>query len=416
MRLYLHKIKYSSMLIVLVVIISCCLTFSSTIEGSVTLKSEYGFTNIETISSDPLLLPLYEVASYYGVEPQWNVTQEQMELSKDGINVRLMLGNQYALVNGSKLSLLSMPPAILQGTVVLSPKDTVGILSELLPSLNLSYDEALKAIAVTKKDSTPEPNNTVPQPESTVKKTSFDEEADFPGNFDLKTVVIDPGHGGHDSGASRAGIHEKDIVLDVSLRLAELLKSKTDLRVVMTRDTDVFIPLSQRTSIANKYPADSTLFLCIHCNAARSKVGGHGTESYVFNLEATDAEARALASRENEGEPMDLTIILSHCYHAGTEPYSLDIAKRALKTLTEELDLSNRGIRRAPFYVLAGTKMPATLIELAYVSNTSEREKLQSESFRQKAAEALFHSIMDFKGVIGKSIAKSKMNGEIQNP
>jgi N-acetylmuramoyl-L-alanine amidase len=397
-------------------ILAICIVFSSTVMGSVILKSESGSTNIDPISSDPLLLPLHEVVSYYGIEPQWNVTQEQMVISKDSANVWLTLGNQYALVNGSKLMLLSVPPTMLRGTVVTSPKDTVGILSELMPSLNFSYNEASTTIAVTKRDDKPNLNNTASQSEPTVTKSSSDEESDFPGNFELKTVVIDPGHGGHDSGANRAGVREKDIVLDVSLRLAELLKLKTDLKVVLTRDTDVFIPLSRRTDIANKYPANSTLFLCIHCNASRSKVGGYGTETYVFNLEATDNEARALASRENEGESMDLTMILSHCYHAGTEPYSLDIAKRTLRTLTEELDLSNRGVRHAAFYVLAGTKMPATLVELAYVSNTSEREKLQSESFRQRAAEALFHSIMDFKGVIGKSIAKSKMNGEIQNP
>ena len=416
MRSYLYNSKCSPLLIMFATILAICIVFSSTVMGSVILKSESGSTNIDPISSDPLLLPLHEIVSYYGIEPQWNVTQEQMVISKDSANVWLTLGNQYALVNGSKLMLLSVPPTMLRGTVVTSPKDTVGILSELMPSLNFSYNEASTTIAVTKRENKPNLNNTASQSEPTVTKSSVDEESDFPGNFELKTVVIDPGHGGHDSGANRAGVREKDIVLDVSLRLAELLKLKTDLKVVLTRDTDVFIPLSRRTDIANKYPANSTLFLCIHCNASRSKVGGYGTETYVFNLEATDNEARALASRENEGESMDLTMILSHCYHAGTEPYSLDIAKRTLRTLTEELDLSNRGVRHAAFYVLAGTKMPATLVELAYVSNTSEREKLQSESFRQKAAEALFHSIMDFKGVIGKSIAKSKMNGEIQNP
>lgn len=416
MRSYLYNTKCSPLLTIFTVILAIYIVFSSTVMGSVILKSESGSTNIDPISSDPLLLPLHEIVSYYGIEPQWNVAQEQMVISKDNTNVRLTLGNQYALVNGSKLMLLSVLPAMLRGTVVISPKDTVDIMSELIPSLNFSYDEVSTTISVAKRDDKPNLNNAVSQPEPMITKSSSDEESDLPGNFELKTIVIDPGHGGHDAGASRAGVREKDIVLDVSLRLAELLKLNTDLKVVLTRDTDVFIPLSRRTDIANKYPADSTLFLCIHCNAAPSKVGGYGTETYVFNLEATDNEARALASRENEGEPMDLTMILSHCYHAGTEPYSLDIAKRTLKTLTEELDLSSRGVRHAAFYVLAGTKMPATLIELAYVSNTSEREKLQSESFRQKAAEALFHSIMDFNGVIGKSVAKSKMNGEIQNP
>jgi N-acetylmuramoyl-L-alanine amidase len=417
MRLYLHTIKLNPLFIVFAVILACFVAFSSPVLGSVLLKLENDSKSIEPISSDPvILLPLHEVASCYGVDSQWSVAQEQMALSKDGICVRLTLGNPYALVNGSKLKILSTPPVILCGTVVLPPQDTATILSELFPSLNLTYNEAKATIEMSKVDSTPQSGISASPFKPKTRNSSFDDVSDFPGNFDLKTVVIDPGHGGHDSGASRAGVREKDIVLDVSLRLAELLRTKTDLKVVLTRDTDRFIRLSERTDIANRYPADSTLFLCIHCNAAPSKSGGRGTETYVFNLEATDNEAKALASRENEGEPMDLTIILSHCYHAGTEPYSQDIARRALNTLTDELGLSNRGVRHAAFFVLAGTKMPATLVELAYVSNSSERAKLQSASFRQKAAEALFDSIMSFKWSVSKSLAKNKTSGETNNP
>jgi len=415
MRLYLYNTKFNLLLIV--VILACFIVLSSPVLGSVLLNLENDSKSIEPISSDPvILLPLHEVASCYGVDSQWSVAQEQMALSKDGICVRLTLGNPYALVNSSKLKILSTPPVILCGTVVLPPQDTATILSELFPSLNLTYNEAKATIEMSKVDNTPQSDISASPFKPKTRNSSFDDASDFPGNFDLKTVVIDPGHGGHDSGASRAGVREKDIVLDVSLRLAELLRTKTDLKVVLTRDTDRFIRLSERTDIANRYPADSTLFLSIHCNAAPSKSGGRGTETYVFNLEATDNEARALASRENEGEPMDLTIILSHCYHAGTEIYSQDIARRALNTLTEKLDLSNRGVRHAAFFVLAGTKMPATLVELAYVSNSSERAKLQSASFRQKAAEALFDSIMSFKWSVSKSLAKNKTSGETNNP
>lgn len=379
--------------------------------GSITLKYVNKSTSIETFTSNPnILLPLNEIADYCGIDFLWNAPNEQITLSKEGRNVRLMIGNQYALINGTELAHLSLSPTVLSGAIVLQPKDTVLVLSKIFPFRTVTYDERTSTIAVISEEKPDSQKNAFTNDRFTGGNSAFYEGSDFPGNFNLKTVVIDPGHGGHDAGATRNKVYEKDIVLDVSKKLAELLRSKTKLNVIMTRSSDVFIPLPQRTSIANRYPADSTLFISIHCNASRSRVGGRGTETYVFDLEATDAEARALASRENEGEPMDLTMILSHCYHTGTEPYSLDVARRVQRSLTTKLDFDNRGVRRAPFYVLAGTKMPAILVELAYISNTEEREKLQSETFRQKIAEALYEAIIGFQDAVNKSLAKAKPN------
>lgn len=370
-------------------------------EGSITLKSDNDSVKIESLTNESTNISLYEVASYYKADFQWNSINEQIKLSKDKVNVRLTLGNPHILVNDRNLRLLSAPPFINQGAVALSPQDAVIILSELIPSMQFVYNEA-EASIIAKENNKPS--------DKVAFNNNFDDGQRLPGNFNLKTIVIDAGHGGHDPGANRSGVREKDVVLDISKRLAEILETKTSLKVVLTRDTDVFIPLSQRTSIANKYPPENTLFLCLHINASPSKTGGRGTETYIFNLEATDAEARALAKRENEGEAMDLTVILSHCYHTGTEPYSLEIANRVQKAITSQLGLDNRGVRRAPFYVLAGTKMPAILVELAYVSNPSEREKLNTPSFRQNAAEALYDAIMGFKGVVDRSLAKVKAN------
>ena len=391
-------------------IFAFCIILSLPALSAVTLKLDNKSTCIEQILSNPsLLLPLHEVADYYGIDFLWNAPNEQMILSKDGKSVRLAIKNQYALINGTKLVSLSTPPTILRGVFALSPKDTVSILSDIFPSKIVSYDEKATTLTMVNGKEEAKAENTITN-NKPVENPTFYESSDLPGNFDLKTIVIDSGHGGHDSGASRAGVHEKNIVLDVANKLGDILKSRTKFKVVLTRSTDVFIPLPQRTTIANRYPADSTLFICIHCNASPSKVGGHGTETYVFNLDATDAEARALAKRENEGEAMDLTMILSHCYHAGTEPYTLDIARRVQRSLTTKLDLDDKGVRKAPFYVLAGTKMPAILVELAYVSNTEEREKLQSDSFRQKAAEALYDAVMGFHDAVDRSLAKAKPN------
>ena len=408
MRPFLTNRLYYQMIFV----VSAILIFNFVIasESSITLNSDKDAIKIDFVSINTSLLPLYEVFSYYGADFQWDSTQEQISIKKGGVSINLTIGNPHILINNSKLKLLTEPPKIYQGVPVLSPKDTVTMLSNLIPSMIFTYDESESSIAAKKNLEYDSSTINSTKPKTQFDYINFNDGFDLPGNFDLRTVVIDAGHGGHDSGASRSGVHEKDIVLDVAKRLGKLLKNEKSLNVVLTRDTDVFIPLPQRTSIANRYPPDSTLFVCLHVNASPSKSGGSGTETYVFNLEATDAEARALAKRENAGEAMDLTIILSRCYHTGTEPYSLDIAKRVQRTLTSQLGLRDRGVRKAPFYVLAGTKMPAILVELAYVSNSEERQRMQTDSFRQQTAEALYDAIMGFKSAVSKSLVKAKAN------
>jgi N-acetylmuramoyl-L-alanine amidase len=130
-------------------------------------------------------------------------------------------------------------------------------------------------------------------------------------------------------------------------------------------------------------------------------------ETFVFDLRATDAEAAALAERENADEKMDLTYILNYYYHVGTEPYSLEGAKRLQTSLAKGLKLRNRGVKRAPFYVLSGTKMPAVLVELGFISNYYDRKKLGSASFRQSAAEALFGAIKGFSKAADKLIVRA---------
>jgi len=357
---------------------------------TVSLKFEDNSTNMESLADNPaILLPLHATALYYKIDFQWDPVQEQMVLSKDGVKAKLVLGNRHALVNESRLRPLSQPPIILRGAVAVPPRDIAFLLQDLLPSMDVSWDEAKSTIEVKKR-----PPHVPPVEDSST------------GRFELKTIVIDPGHGGHDPGAIRRSVQEKQMVLDVALRLAKLIKSRSDWECILTRNSDRFITLRHRTVIANQSPADGTLFISIHCNAARNSQA-RGLETFVFNLEATDAEAAALARRENADEKMDLTYILSHCYHAGTEPYSLEAAERLQTSLVKGLELRNRGVKRAPFYVLAGTKMPAVLVEIGFVSNYYDRKKLQNSSFRQSAAEALFDGIEAFDKAITKLIART---------
>ena len=355
---------------------------STPVAGSILLKFEDSSICMESLTDNPAILlpPLHATAHYYGIDVQWNSAQGQMVLSKNGAEARLMLGNQHVLVNGSELLALSESPVILDGAVAIPPRDIASILSDLLPSMDISWDKASTTIEAKRR-------------------------REGTGNFELKTIVIDPGHGGYDPGAVRSGAREKQIVLDIAIRLRELIKSRSNWEVVLTRDSDKYVALRSRTNIANQYLPDSTLFISIHCNSDRSS-SARGLETYLFNVEATDARAAALAKRENAGE-MSLEFILNHCYHVGTEPYSLEIAQKAQSALAGSLNLRSRGVKRGPFYVLAGTKMPAILIELGFISNSLERKKLQSKSFRQSTAEALFKAIKDFNTATGRSLVKA---------
>ncbi len=370
---------------------------SVSVANSISLKFEDNSMNMETLADNPaILLPLHAVAHYYKIDSQWDPVREQLRLSKEGSQIKVVPGNRHALLEGAyttapMLIPLLEPPKILNGAVVLLPQDTVRILSELFPFMSVSWDEAKTTITVEKRTSPSQPDLA---------------RSEMAGKFQLRTIVVDPGHGGHDPGAVRSGIREKQIVLDIATRLEKLIESRSDWKVIMTRDSDRYIALQRRTEIANRSPADSTLFISIHCNAHR-RTSGRGLETYLFNMRATDAEAAALAERENAEEKMDLAYILSNCYHVGTEPYSLEAAQKVQSLLVRRLGLRNRGVKRAPFYVLAGTKMPAILVELGFVSNYYDRRKLQSSSFRQSAAEALFDAIKYFDEANSKLLLKA---------
>ncbi len=218
------------------------------------------------------------------------------------------------------------------------------------------------------------------------------------------TVVIDPGHGGRDAGAmGPRGLMEKDITLDIGLRLRKLLQGQRTLRVVMTRTEDVFIPLEERTALANRSKAD--FFISIHVNAApRSKAMGF--ETYYFTKEPSDSQARASAIQENlalnfEGTtPRDpegyLKVTLGDLLNDAFRKGSSELAEILLNELDTILAVENRGVKSGPFYVLAGAAMPSVLVEVAFISNLQEERKLQSEAYRQRLAEALAAGVTKF--------------------
>jgi N-acetylmuramoyl-L-alanine amidase len=217
----------------------------------------------------------------------------------------------------------------------------------------------------------------------------------------ISRIVIDPGHGGHDPGASGNGVAEAELVLDVSLRLKKLLEKEPGIEVVMTRDSDVFIPLEQRTAIANRESAD--LFLSIHANASRNPKA-RGVETYFLNF-AANPEAEALAARENSmsGQTMHrLPDIVRAIALNNKLDESRDFASTVQKAMVRKLASRNRdirdlGVKQAPFVVLIGAGMPSVLAEIAFVSHRQEGQLLKTTAYRQQIAEALFDAVTKYQ-------------------
>jgi N-acetylmuramoyl-L-alanine amidase len=228
-------------------------------------------------------------------------------------------------------------------------------------------------------------------------------------------VVIDAGHGGEDSGASLLSIKEKDIALKVALALQSLLKKDHDFKTIMTRNRDTFIPLDRRREIAEKESAD--IFISIHANSSPTE-SARGTEFYFENQAATDEESQYLANRENsetislskdvagtKTENPDVNHILNDLTRNEHIQASKDLAQAMLDAFKKDLKVKTRAIRQAPFRVL-GTGMPATLIELGFISNHEEAEWLNHPKTQITAAHAILDGLKDFKNKLDRTNRK----------
>jgi N-acetylmuramoyl-L-alanine amidase len=217
-------------------------------------------------------------------------------------------------------------------------------------------------------------------------------------------IVIDAGHGGHDPGAQGNGVSESELTLDVATRLTHLLQKQPGVEVVMTRDTDVFVPLEERTAIANREGAD--LFLSIHANASRDPKA-RGVETYFLNF-ATNRDAEAVAARENStsGRAMhslpDIVRAIALNNKIDESRDFADIVQRSMvhKLGTRNKQLRDLGVKQAPFVVLIGASMPSVLAEISFVTHRQEGTLLKSTAYRQQIAEALFEAVVKYQDTL----------------
>jgi N-acetylmuramoyl-L-alanine amidase len=233
--------------------------------------------------------------------------------------------------------------------------------------------------------------------------------------YRIKTIVLDAGHGGHDTGCNGPShSYEKDVTLKIILMLGDLIEEKyPDIKVLYSRKTDVFITLQDRALLANKNNAD--LFLSVHCNANPNK-GAYGTETYLMGLHVSQANLE-VARRENsvikleknyestyEGfdpDSPEAMIALSLAQNANIEQ-STFLASKVQENLTTGLNRFNRGVKQAGFWVLYRTTCPSILIESGFLTNRTEEKYLTSRDGQQELAGAIFKAFEEYKNTIEK--------------
>jgi len=233
-------------------------------------------------------------------------------------------------------------------------------------------------------------------------------------------IVIDAGHGGHDTGTiGPGGLLEKDLVLDVSLRLGRLLRSKMGADVVYTRGDDTFVPLETRTAIANEQEAD--LFISIHANSSPD-ASARGVETYYLNFNPSP-EAMEVAARENavsEKSVHDLGDLVKKIALRDKVEESREFATDVQHSLYQGVGGKNKGVRdrgvkKALFIVLLGANMPSILAEISFISNPSDERRLQTPEYRQRIAESLYRGIARYiNGLSGMKIASKSVVAENQ--
>ena len=223
----------------------------------------------------------------------------------------------------------------------------------------------------------------------------------------VRTVVIDPGHGGPRPGTiGKSGLQEKEVNLGVALALQKLLREKAGLDAILTRESDVDVTLEDRTVIANQKRAD--LFVSIHSNAHRDRKRG-GVETFFLNV-SPDPSVIELAAAENATSTKnigEMKTILQKIVQNSKIQESRDLAEKIQRNLVKALSqdlpsIKSLGVKGGPFWVLIGGEMPSVLVEISHLSNAREEAKLRTQKYRELAAQGIYDGIMEYIRSLGK--------------
>ena len=360
--------KKNLLYILLIFFLSGCATVPKIESSSVSSALKDSVVSIGGVNYVPLLV----VSDRFNFKWSWDTVSRKLGMQNSNIYVRFMEGSRFALVNDNVENMQA--PAILYQGALMAPVSFVQ--SRILYlQLKESKTTVLKRARISRT-----------------------------GTYLLGKVVIDPGHGGKDPGAiGRCGLREKDVTLDISKRLKEILEIE-GFQTLLTRSDDRFIPLAKRSQIANNYEAD--FFVSIHVNSAKVK-NAKGFE--VFYLaEAADEAAKELAQEENAclkfeqasfdlKSSSDLEGILWDLVSTENRAESIQLASNISKEAKKSLWVYQRGVKSAKFYVLKGARMPAILVEVGFVSNRDEEQKLKDPNYRDSIAMAIAKGILNYR-------------------
>jgi N-acetylmuramoyl-L-alanine amidase len=317
-------------------------------------------------------LPLRPAVEYFGGKTSWHAANQRVLVQGlNGRSASLNLGLPKSVVDRTRLVRLPASPRLLRGQVVVTPETLVVLWRQLDPQVPV-YDPQHNLLTVGPGQAASETSKA-----ATTKAKPL--------------VVLDAGHGGKDPGAiGPSGLKEKVVTLEVALRLRELLVAR-GLRVLLTRSDDTFVPLPRRAEIANEAKAD--LFVSIHANASRN-AEATGSQVFIYNREASSRQAAEAARMENQ-DANYLEIIKDDLRQAIHEEASIT-AGGLVSQHFETVGLNAKHIERAPFFVLAKSHMPSILVETAFISNSTEENKLRSRVFCKRLAEVIDQGVTGY--------------------
>ena len=316
-------------------------------------------------------VPLAKLCDVYRIDCKWDSFIRTAVLVKNG-RIILRAGSDRILVNDSEKKLSS--PVVFSNSVVYVPESFV---RNTLVSIMGARPAEKAAVSAARRPA---------------------------GKYSIRTVVLDAGHGGKDAGAvgRRLKIKERDLTLSIAKKVKSILED-SGIKVIMTRNDDTFIPLPERSRIANSSGAD--LFVSIHVNASRSR-SLNGFECYYLS-EATDDNARALEAFENATLKTDEGTVLRHSSTLDKTLWdmtltenrreSAQLANSICKSVESSLITRNRGTRTARFYVLKYTRIPSVLVETGYISNKFEELKFRDDSYADRMADVVAKGILSYR-------------------
>lgn len=393
---------------VILLVISAFLTGSPTearTESSITLKNlsgsgkQPGFLKIDGGRID-----IDSIVNAFSLRTSVDIMGDRLDLVGNGGSCRLLLGSSLVLSKGL-FAVLTEPFDTVDGKMSV-PLD---FLTKGLPAVigkSVAMDRERQSLTVGPVGSGSFKGVYADQLDryaSFIQRDQFEpraiEESSYEG---MRVVVLDPGHGGRSDGArGGTGTLEKDLVLSVSQKLKNMLEEDLGVKVVLTRTADYYVGLKERTAIANNNRAD--LFLSIHANAAFRKTV-QGYETYYLSFSASDLEASQLAQIENkalgvEGDAREAPLLEAILWDMAQLEFineSGRFANQVQETLVRSMKGKDRGVRQAPLAVLMGARMPATLVEIGFISNPSEEIKLNRDAHQDRIARALFDAISEY--------------------